>query len=121
MAEETRLHPHQIGQPIKYIPFESPRHVGWLMGNLFMDYSTYQPDSFTFEWLCRTEDLEVVCRDSTREPVDLTSDALLKAIHNCKIISTPEPELPSDWGFSGFIGGAVATVERELPQLKTKL
>ncbi|KMP04831.1 hypothetical protein CIHG_04115 [Coccidioides immitis H538.4] len=68
----------------EYHPFNNPREVGWLMADLFDLYCSYEPDSFSFEWLQKTTDLEVYCKDATEEKMDIpTSPALLKAIHNC--------------------------------------
>lgn len=112
-----------MGTP-KYIPFERPREVGWLMADLFDLYCSYQPDSFTFEWLRKTTDLEVRCKDTAEGKVDFpTSPALLDAIHSCKAISFPETarQLPSDYGFTGFIEGAVHEVQQRVPITEPEL
>ncbi|EGC46799.1 conserved hypothetical protein [Histoplasma capsulatum var. duboisii H88] len=102
-------------------PFHCPEHVGRLMAGLFCLYISYSPDSFPFEWLQKTEDLKVQCRDSTREKVTFsTSPELLQAIHRCERVTAPEKThgLPSDWGFSGFMKTAAHQVLDEVPFTK---
>nr|KMM65144.1 hypothetical protein CPAG_01496 [Coccidioides posadasii RMSCC 3488] len=94
-------------------PFDQPEEVALLLGRLFRSYISYAPYSFLFEWLEKTPDLEVHCRDATGEKVLFTSSPeLLKAIHECERVTAPEkfPGLPSDWGFSSFIKTAVHQV-----------
>ncbi|KAK2802126.1 hypothetical protein FQN50_007490 [Emmonsiellopsis sp. PD_5] len=112
-----------MGTP-KYVPFKSPREVGWLMADLFDLYCSYQTDSFTFEWLRQTTDLEVHCEDTTAEKVDFpTSHALLEAIHKCEVICFPETArpFPSDYGFTGFIGQAIHEVKQRVPITEPEL
>jgi hypothetical protein len=101
----------------EYRPFNNPREVGWLMADLFDLYSSYEPDSFPFEWLQKTIDLEVRCKDATEEKIDFpTPPALLKAIHACQKIMSPETtrELPSDFGFTGFMETAVDEIRAKV-------
>lgn len=93
------------------------------MVNLFSLYLSYSSDSFPFEWLQKTEDLEVHCRDSTGEKVDFpASPELLKAIHNCERVTAPEKArgLPNDWGFAGFMKTAAQQVLDEVPFIKAQ-
>lgn len=99
--------------------FTGPEMVASLMPALCSLYLSYAPDSFPFEWLRKTEDIEVQCRDSTEEEiVFLTPPELLNAIHKCERITAPEKQgcgLPSDYGFDGFMGTAILQVLREAP------
>ncbi|EEP76792.1 predicted protein [Uncinocarpus reesii 1704] len=94
----------------KYLPFDSPRKVGWEMARLFERYWASKPDYFTFEWLQDSnERIEFCCKNATEEEVDFTtSPALLEAIHSCQELSSGE--LPSDFGFTGFTKIAVHEV-----------
>ena len=55
----------------KYEPFRSAREFSGLMLFMFDLYRSYSPDTFSFDFLQRTKDLEVVCRDTTAEDVDV--------------------------------------------------
>ncbi|OJD27108.1 hypothetical protein ACJ73_01492 [Blastomyces percursus] len=93
------------------------------MAGLFHLYISYSSDLFPFEWLQKTEDLKVRCRDSTREKVAFSiSPELLHAIHKCERVTAPEKTqgLPSDWGFSGFMKTAAHQVLDEVPFTKAE-
>ncbi|KAK2865469.1 hypothetical protein FQN49_003536 [Arthroderma sp. PD_2] len=101
--------------------FDSPVKVSLFMAHLFRLYLSYKPDSFPFEWLQKTTELEVRCRDTTGEKITVsTSPELLKAIRNCERVNFPNKRgrLPSDWGFSGFMNAAVHQVLDEVPFTK---
>ncbi|PGH36584.1 hypothetical protein GX50_00621 [[Emmonsia] crescens] len=103
--------------------FDCPDKVGWLMADLVPLYLSYASDSFPFEWLQKTEDLEVHCRDATGEKVTFPiSPELLNAIHKCERVTAPEKRrgLPSDWGFSGFMKTAAHEVLDKVPFTKAQ-
>ncbi|KAM5434762.1 hypothetical protein MferCBS31731_006534 [Microsporum ferrugineum] len=94
---------------LEKVPFSSPASVSLCMASFFRGYMSYAPNSFSFEWLERTPDLEVKCKDFTGEKFAFsTSPELLKAIRSCQRINDPDEGgwLPSDWGFSGFLTNA---------------
>ncbi|KAK2764380.1 hypothetical protein FQN54_009074 [Arachnomyces sp. PD_36] len=98
--------------------FDCPDKVGWLMADLVSLYLSYAFDSFPFEWLQRTKDLEMRCENVTEEKVIFPiSPELLNAIHKCERVTEPEKRrgIPSDWGFSGFMKTAVHEVLDEVP------
>ncbi|KAL1957302.1 hypothetical protein VTO42DRAFT_6210 [Malbranchea cinnamomea] len=102
---------------IQYVPFNSPREVGWLMADLFdLYWAEYTSLSFPFDILEKTIDIEVRCQDATGEKVEFpTSTALLKTIHNCRKlqVENASEELPNDRGFAEFMYGAVLEARRE--------
>ncbi|EGC41656.1 conserved hypothetical protein [Histoplasma capsulatum var. duboisii H88] len=71
--------------------FDRAEKVGLLMASLFSLYLTYYSrDSFPFEWLQKTEDLEVCCRETSSEKVAFPmSPELLKAINKCERVTAP--------------------------------
>ncbi|EER45712.1 conserved hypothetical protein [Histoplasma capsulatum H143] len=88
--------------------FDRAEKVGLLMASLFSLYLTYYSrDSFPFEWLQKTEDLEVCCRETSSEKVAFPmSPELLKAINKCGRVTAPgkcQKGLPGNWGFAGFM------------------
>ncbi|KAK2806748.1 hypothetical protein FQN50_005746 [Emmonsiellopsis sp. PD_5] len=103
--------------------FDCPDKVGWLMADLVPLYLSYASDSFPFEWLQKTEDLEVRCRDATGGKVIFPiSSGLLNAIHKCERVTAPEKHrgLPSNWGFAGFMKTAAHDVLDKVPFTKSE-
>lgn len=77
-------------EPIKYEPFSGPREFSYLIAALFNLYWSCPSDLFFFDWLQRTPDLKVVCKETTGEEVDFpTPPALETAIQNCAKINSP--------------------------------
>ncbi|KAK2757190.1 hypothetical protein FQN54_004704 [Arachnomyces sp. PD_36] len=103
---------------IKYVPFKGPREVGWLLADLFGLYWSYNADSFLFEWLQNTIDLQVCCNDSTLEKIKFpTSKALLEVIRECPKLCFPENTfrgIPTDFGFTGFMDNAMDEVSEKV-------
>ncbi|KKZ60868.1 hypothetical protein EMCG_04459 [[Emmonsia] crescens] len=98
--------------------FTGPEAVASLMAGYSAQYlRTYASDSFLFEWLRKTKELEVQCSDATEEKIVFsTPPELLNAIHRCGKINVPEKtRLPSDYGFSGFMTAALSEVLGEVP------
>ncbi|WEW61235.1 hypothetical protein PRK78_006725 [Emydomyces testavorans] len=95
---------------IKYEPFSDAQEFSDLMPELFDQYWCYQPDTFPFEFLQRTTDLKVVCKDTTAEKADfITPPALENAIQNCARINCPDTseypwDPPVDDSWTGWMG-----------------
>lgn len=87
-----------IMQPIKYEPFSDAQEFSDLMPELFDQYWSYQPDTFSFDFLQRTADLKVVCKATTAEKADfITPPALENAIQKSARVNSPDTsEYP--WG-----------------------
>ncbi|KAK2754056.1 hypothetical protein FQN54_007225 [Arachnomyces sp. PD_36] len=101
-------------------PVDRPAKGSWVMERLFDTFLTsYSHDSFPVEWLQKTGDLKVCCRDTSDEKVAFPlSPDLLKAIRKNKRITTAEKipqRLPSNWGFSGFMNFAAHEVLGDIP------
>ncbi|PGG96489.1 hypothetical protein AJ80_09820 [Polytolypa hystricis UAMH7299] len=98
---------------IEYAPFDTPRHVGWLLADLFDLYCS---------WLQKTSDLEVCCKDTTGEEVNFPTSSTL--LQECPKICYPEKTtwgLPDDYNFTGFMGIAVDQVSRKVEIPKAEL
>ena len=109
--------------PSEKRPFNSSNEFGVYLVTLFRWYLHDSHFSFPFEWLQKTEDLDVRCRDTTGEKVVFpTSPELLEAIHKCERVTAPEKArgLPSNWGFDGFMKTAAHQVLDEVPVTKAE-
>ncbi|PGH05850.1 hypothetical protein AJ79_06692 [Helicocarpus griseus UAMH5409] len=81
-----------VAGPTKYEPLPlDPQEFSDLMPELFDLYWSYPPDAFLFDFLQRTSDLKVVCKDATAEKVYFpTPPAIEKAIQNSTRINFPD-------------------------------
>ncbi|KAM5497233.1 hypothetical protein McaMca56_004239 [Microsporum canis] len=107
---------------LEKVPFSSPASVSLCMASFFRGYMSYAPNSFSFEWLERTPDLEVKCKDFTGQKVVFpTSPELLEAIRDCERINHPNKGgwLPNDWQFSGFLESAAYQALKKVPSTKS--
>ncbi|EGE01021.1 hypothetical protein TEQG_00075 [Trichophyton equinum CBS 127.97] len=100
--------------PSEILPFNQPEAVAAFLGRTFLCYMTYADSSFLFDWLEKTPDIRLRCRNTTeQETLFTTPPELLRAIHTCEWVTSPEKDLglPSDWGFAGLIQFAVHKVQ----------
>ncbi|KKZ63309.1 hypothetical protein EMCG_00292 [[Emmonsia] crescens] len=97
-------------QPIRYEPFSDAQEFSDLMPELFDQYWSYQPDTFSFDFLQRTADLKVVCKVTTAEKADfITPPALENAIQKSARINFPDTseypwDPPVDDSWTGWMG-----------------
>lgn len=108
--------------PSEILPFNQPEAVAAFLGRTFLCYMTYADSSFLFDWLEKTPDIRLRCRNTTeQETLFTTPPELLRAIHTCEWVTSPEKDLglPSDWGFAGLIQFAVHKVQ-ETVQVKSR-
>lgn len=95
---------------IKYEPFLDAQEFSDLMPELFHIYLSYQPDTFSFDFLQRTADLKIICKDTTTENVAfVTPFALENAIQNSASINSPDTSQypggpPVDDSWTGWMG-----------------
>lgn len=110
-------------EPIKYVPFSSPREFGWLMYQYYHLYKAYKPNLFSFDFLESSLDVKVICKETTAEEPDFpTPLALEKSIQDSGRINSPgcyrEPsgfrrDPPADYDWPAWIGGAIHGVMAE--------
>ncbi|OJD15177.1 hypothetical protein AJ78_04540 [Emergomyces pasteurianus Ep9510] len=86
------------------------------MTSVFNLYPTYYSlDSFPFEWLQKTQDLKLCCRDTSGKKVAFSMfQELLKALRECERVTAPEKCPPDNWGFAGFMKTAAHQVLKEV-------
>ncbi|EGC46684.1 conserved hypothetical protein [Histoplasma capsulatum var. duboisii H88] len=82
-------------------------------------YRLETPDLFSFDWLQKTLDLEVVCKDTTNEEVGIsTPPSLERAIQECAMINFPNsPEFlspPVDYSWTGWMGLVIDELKNEV-------
>lgn len=104
---------------IIYEPFSSPQEFSELMAGFFGLFSSYEPDSFPFEWLQKFSDVQVICKNRTSDRIGFpTSAALQKAIENCEKINHPRQSWldssSADHNWTGYVEGAISIVRREV-------
>ncbi|EEH11694.1 conserved hypothetical protein [Histoplasma capsulatum G186AR] len=104
---------------INFKPFSGPHEFSQLMRALFHMYRLETPDLFSFDWLQKTLDLEVVCKDTTNEEVGIsTPRSLEQAIRKCARINSPNsPEFlspPVDYSWTGWMGLAIDDLKKEV-------
>ncbi|PGG97181.1 hypothetical protein AJ79_09318 [Helicocarpus griseus UAMH5409] len=93
-----------------YEPFRDAQEFSNLMPELFNLYWSYEPDAFSFDFLQRTKDFKVVCKDATAEKADFTTPpALERAIQNSARINSPDTSEypwgpPVDDSWTGWMG-----------------
>ncbi|OJD24333.1 hypothetical protein ACJ73_04301 [Blastomyces percursus] len=75
---------------VNYKPFSGPREFSELMRALFHMYWSETPDLISFGWLQKTLDLEVVCKDSTKEEVGIPTHQVLNELSGNVRGSTPQ-------------------------------
>ncbi|KAK2813750.1 hypothetical protein FQN50_000148 [Emmonsiellopsis sp. PD_5] len=103
---------------INYDPFSGPKEFSGLMPRLFSLYARGPDDRLSFQFLQRTQDLKVVCTESTAENVDFpTSPALENAIQNSAHINSPEttpypPVRDSSW--ASWLEWTISHLSREI-------
>jgi hypothetical protein len=97
-------------QPINYKQLLDAQDFSDLMPKLFKLYCSYQPDTFSFDFLQRTSTsaLKVVCKAAIVDKADFTTPpALEKAIQNSARINSPETSdfgPTADYSWAGWIG-----------------
>lgn len=107
----------------KRLSFDSPKAVGWLMIDLFALYLKYQPISFLFEWLQKTQNFELRCTNTTGTKAKFpASPELLQAIYSSKNIAASENLwLPNNWNFDCLIESGVHEVLGKIPFVEAQL
>ncbi|OAT05244.1 hypothetical protein BDBG_01667 [Blastomyces gilchristii SLH14081] len=104
---------------VNFKPFSDPHEFSELMCALFHMYRSETPDLFSFDWLQKTLDLEVVCKDTTKEEVGIsTPPSLERAIRKCARINSPNsPNFlcpPADYSWTGWMGLAIDDLKKEV-------
>ncbi|KAK2735782.1 hypothetical protein FQN57_001120 [Myotisia sp. PD_48] len=97
--------------PIKYEPFKSPHEFASTMYTMFAVYLSESAELFDFHHLQDTEDLRIICQETTEQEVGFpTSPALEKAIQDCALIENPWTRVSSLTPHGSWCGWATTRV-----------
>lgn len=109
-------------EDIKYDPFENPQEFSSFLHQMFRYYWSLQDDLFLFSWLQMTQDVKVVCKETTEQEVIFPiPQSVERGIQNNSIINDPRKAQlgpPVSYSWTGWTQARIHETAAHCPTTK---